>query len=117
MNQPKLIKMPVKHQDGSIELIELESIFYLEAREGDTWIRTARKKMYRSVQELHELASRLPAPHFVRCHRGFIVNLKRVRAIVPRGFNDHDFKLDPPVNTRIPIARSRFPEIRSLLGL
>jgi two-component system LytT family response regulator/two-component system response regulator LytT len=110
-------QLPVKGVDGSIDLIEIEAIFYLEAREGDTLIRTQRKKLYRSVQRLKELAQKLPGPAFVRCHREYIVNLNRVRALTPRSSRDWDLHLDPPVNRRIPIARDRLDKIHKILGL
>jgi len=73
-------RLPVKGKDGSIELIEIEGIFYLEAKGHNTLIRTRRKKSYHSVQRLGELAKRLPTPAFVRCHREYIINLNRVYA-------------------------------------
>jgi two-component system response regulator LytT len=112
-----LEKLPVKNPNGSIDLIEIDSIFYLEAKEGDTLIRTKRKKPYRSVQRLHELAKKLPNPPFVQCHREYIVNLNRVRSITPRKTQDYDFRLDPPVNKRIPIARNRLAGIHKIIGL
>ena len=45
-------RLPVKGKDGSVELIEIESIFYLEAKGHDTMVRTRRKKPYHSVQRL-----------------------------------------------------------------
>ena len=39
-----MLRLPVKRADGSIDLIEMNAIFYLEAKEGDTLIRTKRKK-------------------------------------------------------------------------
>ena len=115
---PEILKrLPVKNTNGSIDLIEIDAIFYLEAKEGDTLIRTKRKRPYRSVQRMHELAKRLPAPAFVQCHREYIVNLNRVRAITPRNNRDYDLRLDPPVNRRIPIARDRFGSIRKILGV
>jgi DNA-binding LytR/AlgR family response regulator len=112
-----IFKLPVKSADGAIELIEVDAIFYLEAKEGDTLIRTRRKKPYRSVQRLHELAKKLPAPAFVQCHREYIVNLNRVRALTPRSSRDWDLRLDPPVNRRIPISRKRLEKIHKILGL
>jgi DNA-binding LytR/AlgR family response regulator len=35
-------RLPVKGTDGAIELIEIESIYYLEAQGDDTLIRTKR---------------------------------------------------------------------------
>ena len=112
-----MLRLPVKRADGSIDLIEMNAIFYLEAKEGDTLIRTKRKKPYRSVQRLHELAKKLPTPAFVQCHREYIVNLNRVRAFTPRSSRDWDLRLDPPVNRRIPISRDRRDKIRKILGL
>ena len=88
-------RLPVKRKDGSIDLIEVEAIFYLEAQGDDTLIRTKRKKPYHSVQRLKELAGKLPGPAFVRCHREYIVNLNRVRALTPRNSRDFDLQLDP----------------------
>jgi hypothetical protein len=34
-----LENLPIKNANGSIDLIEIEAIFYLEAKEGDTLIR------------------------------------------------------------------------------
>ena len=110
-------RLPVKGKDGSIELIEIESIFYLEAKGHDTLIRTRRKKPYHSVQRLGELAKRLPTPVFVQCHREYIINLNRVRSMTPRKSKDYDLRLDPPVNRRIPIARNRLKNIRKILAL
>jgi DNA-binding LytR/AlgR family response regulator len=110
-------RLPVKNADGSIELIEIDGIFYLEARGENTLIRTRRKKPYKSVQRMGELANKLPAPAFIRCHREYIVNLNRVRVLTPRDSRDYDLRLDPPVNTRLPIARKRLETIRKILGV
>jgi len=110
-------RLPVKGKKGSIELIEIEGIFYLEAKGHDTLIRTRRKKPYHSVQRLGELAKRLPTPAFVRCHREYIINLNRVRSLTQRKSKDYDLRLDPPVNRRIHIARNRLGNIRKILDL
>lgn len=110
-------RLPVKDADGSIELIEIDGIFYLEAQGDNTLIQTKRKKPYKSVQRLGDLAKKLPIPAFVRCHREYIVNLNRVRILTPRASRDYDLRLDPPVNRRVPIARDRLEEIRKILGM
>ena len=62
MAEGTMRRLPVKGADGSIDLIEIEGIFYLEAQGEDTLIRTKRKKPYKSIQRLGELAKKLPAP-------------------------------------------------------
>ena len=110
-------RLPVQGKKGTIDLIEVDGIFYLEAQGEDTLIRTKRKKPYKSVQRLGVLAKKLSAPAFVRCHREYIVNLNRVRSLTPRNARDYDLRLDPPVNRRIPIARDRLDKIRQILGI
>ena len=110
-------RLPAKYADGSIDLIEINGIFYLEARGEETLIRTKRKKPYKSVQRLGKLSKKLPTPAFVRCHREYIVNLNRVRSLTPRKSRDYDLRLDPPVNRRIPIARDRLDKIRKIIGV
>jgi DNA-binding LytR/AlgR family response regulator len=80
-------------------------------------IRTKRKKPYKSVQRLGDVAKKPPTPTFVRCHREFIVNLNRVPVITPLASRDYDLQLDPPVNRRIPIARNHLEEIRKISGV
>jgi DNA-binding LytR/AlgR family response regulator len=91
----KIQKLPVKYEDSSIDLIEIDGIFYLEAQGENTLIRTKRKKPYKSLQRLGELAKKLPTPAFVLCHREYIVNLNRVRSITPRKSRGYDLRLEP----------------------
>jgi hypothetical protein len=65
-------RLPVKGANGAIDLIEPDAIYYLEAQGDDTLIRTKRKKPYKSVQRLGDLAKKLPAPAFVRCIASFV---------------------------------------------
>jgi hypothetical protein len=43
-------RLPLKYENGSIDLIEIDGIFYLEAQGEKTLINTRRKKPYQSVQ-------------------------------------------------------------------
>ena len=110
-------RLPVEYEDGTVDLIEINKIYYLESQGEATLIRTKRKKLYKSVHRLGKFEKILPSPAFVRCHREYIVNVNRVRSLVPRTSRDYDFRLDPPVNKRIPIARKRLEKIRKILAL
>ena len=91
-------RLPVKRKDGSIELIEIESIFYLEAKGHDTLIRTRRKKPYHSVQRLGELAKKLgKTPEDAAEGILSVANTAMERALrvisVERGFDPAEFVL------------------------
>jgi len=56
------------------------------------------------------------APHgFFRCHRAYLVNLRRVRRIVPWSRDAQSLLLDDPKETLIPLAKSRIQELRHLV--
>jgi two-component system LytT family response regulator/two-component system response regulator LytT len=101
---------------GDTLLFAPDEVYYLQAREHDSLVRTARRGPYRSSMRLPALEKRLPTPPFFRCHESYLVNLARVRMIVKRG-RDLRLRLDPPVNKLIPVARARAAALRRLLGV
>ena len=117
MDAGALRRLTVTYESGRIELIEMDRVFYLEAQREKTLIRIRRKKPYISIQRLGDIEKVLPKPAFFRCHREYIVNLNRVRSLLPRETRGYDIKLDPPVNKRIPVARTRLTALRRILGI
>jgi DNA-binding LytR/AlgR family response regulator len=50
--------------------------------------------------------------HFLRVHREYAVNLRRVALIRPRpSGRDWELKMEPPVNRVIPIARESLEDL------
>jgi DNA-binding LytR/AlgR family response regulator len=49
---------------------------------------------------------------FVRTHRGYLVNVRRVRALVPWSRDAHSLLLDGGEETHIPVAKSRLTVLR-----
>ncbi len=62
---------------------------------------------------------RLAGGRFFRIHRTYCVNLDRVREIRRRRNdpNDWELKLDPPVNSVLPLGRSAYLRIKKELRL
>jgi DNA-binding LytR/AlgR family response regulator len=109
-------RLAVETPEGPVLLFDAADIFYLEAEEHDTLVRTARGKPYRSQRRLGELLARLPRPPFFRCHEKYVVNLARVRSIEKDG-RDRQLRLDPPVNKVLPLARGRASALQKVLGI
>ena len=110
-----LRRIPAHRADGVVLLLEPGEVFWLTTDGHDTLIRTRRKHLYRSTRRLADLARVLPSPPFFRCHESFVVNVDRVRSVEPRG-RDYELRMDPPVNTLLPLARSRVAAFRRLTG-
>ena len=113
------MRIPVRITSGRIVLFDAIEIYYIEAERGDTLVRTARRTRYRSVNRLSEWERKLRSAGFIRSHRSYLVNLGRVRELRlrPGDPNDWELKLDPPVNTVLPIGRAYLTRLRKELGL
>lgn len=66
---------------GETLSIPYRRIFYFEAREKKVFVRL-KSEGYFCYGTLDAIAEILP-PFFLRCHRGFLVNMKRVRQFLP----------------------------------
>ena len=64
---------------------------------------------------LAQLESRLDPALFFRAHRSLLVNLDRVKEIVPWFSGSHKLRLT--TGTEVDLSRSRAKELRQLLGL
>lgn len=88
-----------------------EAIWFIEAREGgclvhaDDGVHPVRTPLAR--------LERVLAPHgFLRTHRAYLVNLRRVQALVPWSRHVHTLLLDGGKETHVPVAKSRLAAFR-----
>jgi len=89
-----------------------EDIQYVEARDGaslihtDAGVRVVRVSLFRLQRMLTQYG-------FMRTHRAYLVNLRRVRALVPWSRHVHSALLDGGKETHVPVAKSRLAAFRS----
>lgn len=89
-----------------------EDILYVEARDGSSHIHTdAGARVVRA--SLVRLERMLAQYGFMRTHRAYLVNLRRVRALVPWSRHVHSVLLDGGKETHVPVAKSRLAAFRS----
>jgi DNA-binding LytR/AlgR family response regulator len=97
--------------------VDVDDVYFLEARGDDTLVRTRGRRPKLAVERLGELERTLPKPPFFQIHREHVVNLDRVREV--RRQSDGvgwELKLDPPVNAVLPVARPRVAALFRQLG-
>lgn len=70
--------------DGRTLFIELDEILYVESHAPSLTIKTINNEEYTVIGSLQAVESRL-SQDFFRCHKGYIVNLKYVKQILPTG--------------------------------
>lgn len=95
-------------------ILAVRTIVYARRDNGVTTIQLEDQslKVLLSLDRLEGLLN----PHgFLRCHRAFLVNLRRVRRIVPWSEDAASLLLDDPKETMIPLAKSRRKVLRASL--
>lgn len=99
------------------EVLEPEQVYYLEAQDDETLIRRRDADPLVDTRSLSELAAALKPIGFQRIHRSYVVNLARVRQIRRREEGrDWEVRMDPPVNSLLPVSRGLLPELLAALG-
>jgi DNA-binding LytR/AlgR family response regulator len=88
-----------------------EAIRFVEAQGGVCVVHTD-DTSYRLRTPLGRLERLLGGCGFLRTHRAYLVNLRRVRALVPWSRHVHSLLLDGGQETHLPVAKSRLAAFR-----
>lgn len=95
-------------------ILPVRTILFVRRDNGVTTIQVEDQAL-RVRLSLDRLEGLLQPHGFLRCHRAFLVNLRRVRRIVPRSEDSASLLLDDPKETMVPLAKSRRRALRSVL--
>jgi ABC-2 type transport system ATP-binding protein len=107
-------KIPAR-LEGEVALVNPTDILYASAESGRACLHTAKGQIPTHFT-LSELEERLARSGFFRAHRGYLVNLQRVKAVVPYTRDSFTLVLDDPASTEIPLSKTSARELRELLG-
>ena len=107
-----LERVAVRHE-GRIFVIPVNDIDWIGAEEGSIYIHT-RDKRYLTNYTLDEFDGRLSPRVFFRAHRSAIVNLNRVKEVIPWFAGSCRVQLSSGVE--IDISRNRVKELRQIIN-
>jgi DNA-binding LytR/AlgR family response regulator len=110
---PPLRRLPVR-LDYAVRLLRIEEIMCAVAREKRVYVRTQDGE-HRTYYTLTQLESLLPREQFLRIHDSCVVNLERVEELIFLG--NHAYEVRLTNNQRLPVGRTRYPELQRRLGL
>jgi len=108
-------KLPVQKRAGVISFIPYSEILYCEASEGGVKVFTLKDEYYFDGT-LTELETRLKDEGFMRIHKSYIVNLKRIEAVMP-WFKGTYWIVIEGTKTQIPVSKSIIKELKEILGI
>ncbi|GAB6158434.1 LytTR family DNA-binding domain-containing protein [Desulfotomaculum varum] len=118
-NQPaageiKINRIPAEKQGKTI-LVDINDVFYAFTESDYVYIKTFSDKLFTRFT-LKELEARLGVGMFFRTHRCYIVNLDKVKEIVPFFNGTYNLVLEDKERSEVPVSRTQAKRLRKILG-
>ncbi|GKU26976.1 LytR/AlgR family response regulator transcription factor [Clostridium folliculivorans] len=102
-------------KNEKILVVDTDDIYYCVAEERITHVFT-KKDAYSVNLGIAEFYDSLPKDIFFRCHRSYIVNINKIREIIPWFNNTYNLKLQD-IDYQIPVSRSNIKEFKQLMNI
>ncbi|MEG6615048.1 LytTR family DNA-binding domain-containing protein [Peptococcaceae bacterium 1198_IL3148] len=100
---------------GKTILVDMSDIFYGFTEKDCVYIKTYDEKLLTRFT-LKELEARLDPTVFYRTHRCFLVNLHKVKEIVPFFNGTYNLFLEDKEGSEVPVSRGQAKKLRKILG-
>lgn len=105
-------RIPVR-MDGKVALINPVDVLYIAVEDGQVTLYTD-DEHFALQFNLAELEARLSQSGFFRAHRGYLVNLQRVKDIISYTRDSFNLRLDDTAETQIPLSKNAANQLRKL---
>ena len=105
---------------GRMFLVDQRDICYAWIEEGVISVVTGGPSSMEgqsNCRTLEELLASLDAKLFWRAHRSYLVNINRIREVVPWFKSSYQLRMDDKKQTEIPVSRAQTRRLRELFGL
>lgn len=112
--QIKIDRIPAEKQ-GKTVLVAESDIFYAFTEQDYIYIKTYSDKLFTRFT-LKELEARLNPSIFFRTHRCYLVNLHKVKEIVPFFNGTYNLVVEDKENSEVPVSRAQAKKLRKILG-
>lgn len=110
-----LDKIPVE-KNGKTLLLGIEDIYFINVKHDYVYINTF-DESYLTSFTLAKLEERLSQKSFFRTHRGYLVNLHKVKEIAPMFKGNYILKVKDKDTSEIPVSRRQARKLKAYLGM
>jgi two-component system, LytTR family, response regulator LytT len=113
---PQRLKLLVKCA-GRHVLVDSDEIIYASIEDGVITVVTREAEGESNFRTIEELQNNLDPTTFWRVHRSFLVNINRIREVVPWFKSSYQLKMDDRKQTEVPVSRAQTRKLRELFNL
>jgi DNA-binding LytR/AlgR family response regulator len=102
---------------GRLMLVDQKDICYASIEDGVISVVTSQMEGQSNCRTLEELLDSLDPGNFWRAHRGYVVNINRIKEVVPWFKSSYQLRMDDKKQTEVPVSRAQTKRLRELFGL
>jgi two-component system LytT family response regulator/two-component system response regulator LytT len=113
---PQRTKLLVRSNNRNL-IVDAQDLIYATIDDGMITVVTAHFEGQSNYRTIEELQSNLDPNLFWRVHRSFLVNINRIREVIPWFKSSFQLKMDDKKQTEIPVSRIQTRRLRTLLKI
>lgn len=102
---------------GRSFIVDAQDIVYATIEDGVITVVTSTVEGESNYRTIEELQSSLDPDTFWRVHRSYLVNIHRIREVIPWFKSSYQIRMDDKKGTEVPVSRVQTRRLRSLLKL
>jgi len=102
---------------GRLFLVDQKDVCYAAIEDGIITVATSHMEGHSNCRTLEELMEMLDPNFFWRAHRSYVVNINRIKEVVPWFKSSYQLRMDDKKQTEIPVSRAQTKRLRELFGL
>ncbi len=114
--KPQASKVLIKSA-GRLFLVDQKDICYASIEDGVITLVTPHMEGQSNCRTLEELLESLEPNLFWRAHRSYLVNINRIREVVPWFKSSYQLRMDDKKQSEIPVSRAQTKRLRELFHL
>lgn len=103
-------------ENGKTILVRPEEIIYITTDKDSVFIKTE-SKSYLTRFTLRELESRLNQKMFFRSHRCYLVNIQKMRELIPYFNGTYTVVVEDKERSEVPVSRTQARKLKEILGI
>jgi len=113
---PQKNKLVVK-AGGRLYLLDSDDVVYASIEDGVISIVTHDFEGQSNFRTVEELQNALDPKVFWRVHRSYLININRIKEVIPWFKSSYQLKMDDRKQSEIPVSRAQTRKLRELLNL
>jgi two-component system, LytTR family, response regulator LytT len=102
---------------GRLFLVDQKDVCFASIEDGVITIVASNTEGQSNCRTLEELLAGLDPETFWRAHRSFVVNINRIKEVVPWFKSSYQLRMDDRKHTEVPVSRAQTKRLRGLFGL